>query len=102
MSNHQDLVAPYSVHPFAFVQSTDPSLDPTNGVAANKAWVDTSVSPTLLKIRNGTNSGWNTILGGVTAAPYLRATLLSGPFMTALVTGAPELFPVTPTLLTHI
>lgn len=47
---HSDLV---SIHPFAHVAASDPGV-----VGVNKAWVDTSVTPYRLKIRNATNDGW--------------------------------------------
>lgn len=67
---HQDLTGRGAVHPFAFVQATDPALDPDNAITRRKAWVDTSAG-NALKIRNETNDGWTTILagaGGVTNA----------------------------------
>lgn len=60
---HQELTGRAAIHPFAFVQSTDPALDATNEVAANKAWIDTSIG-NALKIRNAANTSWITLLAG--------------------------------------
>jgi len=104
MSNHQDLTGRGAVHPFAFVQSTDPSLDPTNSVAPNKAWVDISAAPIVLRIRNSTNTAWTALLGApVAGTAILPFTELDGPF---IITGGafafPINFPPTQTILVHI
>lgn len=55
------------IHKFAYVQSTDPGA-----VGAFKAWVDTSGSPYVLKVRNASNSGWEDIgdnVGGGSSNP---------------------------------
>ena len=63
MTDHHDLTGKYAVHPFAFVQATDPALDAANQVTAHKAWIDTSVG-NALKIRNASNTAWTTVLSG--------------------------------------
>lgn len=63
MSKHHELTGGHAIHPFAYVQDTDPSLDADNYVAAKKAWVDTS-SGNVLKIRNDSNTGWIIIVAG--------------------------------------
>lgn len=67
--NHNQLTGKFAVHPFAFVGATDPAADAANGVTANKAWIDTSGTPTL-KIRNSGNTAWLTIIGGSGAAAF--------------------------------
>lgn len=42
----------------SYIQNTDPNLVVGNYVSAGKFWVDTSVSPPLLKVRNVTNTSW--------------------------------------------
>lgn len=64
---HHQLTGHSAIHPFAFVQDTDPALDPDNHVTAYKAWIDTS-SGNALKIRNATNTAWDTIFAGATQA----------------------------------
>lgn len=44
------------LHPPARVAASDPGA-----IGAGRGWIDTSGSPYLLKIRNGTNTGWDTI-----------------------------------------
>src|SRR4051812_32351454 len=57
MIQHEDVT---SIHIFAYVTSTDPGA-----VGAKKGWVDTTTGPPyVLKVRNNTNTGWNTV--GVT------------------------------------
>lgn len=58
---HHELTAPLAIHPFAFVQSSDPALDPLNEVTDGKAWIDTSAG-NALKIRVG--GAWTTAIGG--------------------------------------
>lgn len=60
---HHEIEGPLAIHPFAFVQSTDPALDADNHVAAGKAWIDTGSANTL-KIRNEANSAWIIVVGG--------------------------------------
>lgn len=64
---HQDLTGRGAVHPFAFVQDTDPTLNPDNHVTAFKAWIDTS-SSNALKIRNAGNTAWLTAIAGAAQA----------------------------------
>lgn len=45
-----------SIHKFAYVQSNDPGA-----IGAKKGWVDTSVSPYILKVRNNDNTGWDEV-----------------------------------------
>lgn len=63
MSNHHELVPPFSIHPIAFVGGTDPSLDADNFVTARKWWLDTG-DGNALKVRNDTNDGWLTVISG--------------------------------------
>lgn len=63
MTLHHQVTGPFAVHRFAFVQATDPALDPDNHVAAGKPWIDTA-SGNALKIRNDGNSAWITVLTG--------------------------------------
>lgn len=94
MSKHQDLTGRGAVHPFAFVQGTDPSLDPDNAVDANKAWIDTSSGATL-KIRNAANNAWLEVLAG-------EPQVSQGFFAIAeVVTILVELFPLE-TQITHV
>jgi len=67
MAKHQDLSGRSAVHPFAFVQSTDPSLDAENDVGPYKAWIDTSTGNTL-KIRNAANTDWLIVFAGASQA----------------------------------
>lgn len=60
---HHELDGALAVHPFAFVQSTDPALDADNHVTAHKAWIDTGNGNTL-KVRNDTNTAWLTVISG--------------------------------------
>lgn len=66
----------------AIVSNNSGSTAPTT-TYAYMPWVDTGVSPALLKLRNGANSGWITV-GDVTAANLGLATLASPTF-----TGTP-------------
>lgn len=50
---HTDLT---SIHPFAIVSASDPG-----SIGAKKAWVDTTVTPHLLKIRDAANTGWEVV-----------------------------------------
>lgn len=63
MADHYALTGPNAVHPFAFVQGTDPALDSSNHVSAYKAWIDTANGNTF-KIRNADNNGWITVVSG--------------------------------------
>ena len=63
MTDHHQLTGKFAVHQFAFVQNTDPALDPDNEVLAYKAWIDTS-SGNALKVRNAANTAWNTVIAG--------------------------------------
>lgn len=42
-----------TIHKFAFISDTDPGA-----VGADKGWVDRSVTPPVLKVRNRNNDGW--------------------------------------------
>lgn len=53
---HHEITGKDAVHPFAFVQSSDPVADPENEVAPGKAWFDLDTN--RLKIRNDTDDGW--------------------------------------------
>lgn len=69
MAIHDDLVSPVAIHPAAFVGVTDPALDTANNVLAYKLWVNTSGGPPYtLKIRNVTNTGWDTVSGSGASA----------------------------------
>ena len=48
---------------FVYVQSTDPYLNPANGVAANSCWVDTTsgTGSWVLKVRNAANTAWEVL-----------------------------------------
>jgi len=59
---HRDLTGRAAIHPAAFFQDTDPSLDADNHVGPGKWWVDTG-SGNALKVRNNANSSWITVLG---------------------------------------
>jgi len=50
MPQHVDLT---SIHRFAFVSSSDPGA-----VGVYKAWVDSTTTPHVLKLRNSDNNGW--------------------------------------------
>lgn len=67
MAKHQELTGRSAVHPFAFVQATDPALDANNDVGPYKAWIDTSTGNTL-KIRNAANTDWLTVFAGASQA----------------------------------
>lgn len=66
MPKHRDITGIDAVHPFAYMQATDPAEDEDNEVAAGKAWIDTSGGPGgwVLKVRNANNDGWETIVAG--------------------------------------
>lgn len=53
---HYDIEGAAAVHPFCYVQATDPALDPDNGVTSQKAWFDTLEE--RVKIRNADNTFW--------------------------------------------
>lgn len=59
---HNELTIPGAVHPFAYVQSTDPALDGANGVAAYKAWIKSDDNS--LWYRNAGNTAWVAVIGG--------------------------------------
>jgi hypothetical protein len=67
-----------SIHRFAYVQSTDPG-----NVGAFKAWIDTTSTPYILKVRNAGNSGWN-LIGSETTNFGLTA---AGPYAVVTFTG---------------
>lgn len=50
---HADLT---SIHPFAVLSATDPG-----SIGDHKGWIDTSVTPHLLKVRNTGNTAWEAI-----------------------------------------
>lgn len=62
MAIHKNLTGDEAVHQAAFVQPTDPGA-----IGAYKFWTDTSLTPPILKLRNGTNNGWIS-LGAARAA----------------------------------
>lgn len=63
---HQDLTGRSAIHPFAFIQNTDPSLVADNAVTAKKAWIDnTNPASPILKVRDDTNTSWITVIAGV-------------------------------------
>jgi len=65
MAKHFELSEPNAIHPAAFVGTVDPAGDPDNNVQAFKLWVDTTGGPPYaLKIRNSTNTGWESVSGG--------------------------------------
>lgn len=65
MADHHQLTGRFAVHPFAFVQTTDPALDIANQVGPGKAWIDTA-SGNALKVRNPANTAWLNVLSGAT------------------------------------
>jgi hypothetical protein len=50
---HKDITGADALHPFAEVAASDPGA-----IGAYKGWIDTSVTPHVLKYRNGANSAW--------------------------------------------
>lgn len=83
---HHDLTGRGAIHPFAFIGATDPSLDADNEVAPGKAWIDTSGDDPVLKVRNATDDGWDTVGGaGGGAAPVVEET---GTSLTATAANA--------------
>lgn len=50
---HADLT---SIHPFAHIGSSDPGA-----VGANKGWIDTTTTPSVLKKRKSDNTGWDVV-----------------------------------------
>lgn len=62
MAWHDELTGDDAIHPAAYIQSADPGA-----VGADKLWFDTT-SGYVLKKRNATNDGWDTI---ATLAPGL-------------------------------
>lgn len=75
---HRDDVEPSSIHPAAFVGSSDPSGSPTNHVAAHKLWIDTTGGTFVIKKRNAGDTAWDIVAS-------LKHTDL-----TALTTGDPH------------
>lgn len=82
---HHELDGPNAVHPFAFVQSTDPAANPDNHVTARKAWIDTG-NGNALKVRNDANTAWFTVITGslqtgisFSAIDYIQRTVLALP-----------------------
>lgn len=63
MTDHHELSGKFAVHPFAFVQDTDPAIEASNFVTAGKGWVDTSVG-NVLRIRNAANTAWVVSIAG--------------------------------------
>lgn len=55
---HSNITGVNAIHPFAYVQSTDPALVPANNVTAYKAWLDTSTTPATFRYRNAANTAW--------------------------------------------
>lgn len=53
---HADITGVQSFHQWCFVSATDPALDGTNLVTANKAWLDSVFL--RLYIRNAGNTAW--------------------------------------------
>lgn len=97
--NHNELTGKFAVHPFAFVGATDPAADATNGVTANKAWIDTSVAPTL-KVRNATNTAWQAVIGGGSGGDY--GWTLVGPWIYAGLPTFPGSAPAAWTGITYV
>jgi len=58
---HPKLTGAEAIHQAAFIQATDPALDANNKVLAYKLWLDTSVSPNVLKYRNAGNTAWTSV-----------------------------------------
>lgn len=50
---HKNLTGADAVHQFALIQPTDPGA-----VGASLCWMDTSVTPYVLRLRNLSNTGW--------------------------------------------
>jgi|SRR6185436_12883664 len=63
MTEHHALIDKFAVHPAAFMQNTDPALEPAKLVAKRKWWIDTG-NGNALKVRNETNTDWITVLAG--------------------------------------
>lgn len=51
---HRNITGLDALHPFHIRQAGDPGA-----IGADKGWLDTSVSPPRLRIRNATNTGWD-------------------------------------------
>jgi len=69
MANHSDAVAPSAIHPFAYVQSTDPGA-----VGANKGWLYSAAgAPYQAYVRNSGNTAWVAVGSGLRDA--VKATL---------------------------
>lgn len=75
---HHDLTGRGAIHPFAFIGSTDPSLDSDNEVDVGKAWIDTSGANPILKYRNATDDGWDVVASAMDAEDVAYDNLVSG------------------------
>jgi hypothetical protein len=53
MALHKNLTGEVAIHQSAYVQSSDPGA-----VGALKAWIDTTTTPALHKVRNSANTAW--------------------------------------------
>jgi hypothetical protein len=83
---HDSLSGPDAIHPVCFRGATDPAGSPANQVGAGKLWLDESVTPWVVRIRNAANSDWEQItiadhgqLGGLADddhPQYARVTLV--------------------------
>lgn len=80
---HKNLTGADAVHPFGFVQSTDPGA-----VGANLCWIDTSVGPPyVLRLRNVSNTGWLVFTTGPSGPVGPQG--VPGPPNSFIVSGVP-------------
>ncbi|MGH3428476.1 MAG: hypothetical protein ACRDQZ_13065 [Mycobacteriales bacterium] len=55
---HRNITGLDALHPFSIRQAIDPGA-----IGADKGWLDTSVDPPVLRVRNSTNTGWDVASG---------------------------------------
>lgn len=72
---HRNITGLDAVHPFTIRQAADPGA-----IGADKGWLDDSIAPPKLKVRNATNTGWEIPSAGGEVKAFVDAAARNAGF----------------------